>query len=52
MRAKELRHQALQLEPALRDGHIGHHLTILWDDPERRPDALGAPVGRGTGESW
>ncbi|WP_410816455.1 effector-associated domain 2-containing protein [Micromonospora sp. 050-3] len=52
MRAKELRHQALQLEPALRDGHIGHHLTILWDDPERRPDALGASAGRGTGESW
>jgi hypothetical protein len=52
LRAKELRHQALRLEPALRDGHIGHQLTILWDDPERRPDTLGAPADRGTGESW
>ncbi|WP_433788453.1 effector-associated domain 2-containing protein [Actinoplanes sp. CA-252034] len=50
-RAKELRHQALRLEPDLRDGHIGHRLTILWDDPVRRPDTLGAP-DRGTGETW
>ncbi|WP_250007950.1 hypothetical protein [Actinoplanes sp. M2I2] len=52
LRAKELRHEALRLEPAQRDGHIGHHLTILWDDPERRPDALGAPADRGIGASW
>ncbi|MDY7083787.1 MAG: hypothetical protein SYR96_01650 [Actinomycetota bacterium] len=52
LRAKELRHEALRLEPDQRDGHIGHHLTILWDDPERRPDALGTPADRGIGESW
>jgi hypothetical protein len=43
IRAKELRHAALRLEPALREAHVGHHLTVLWDDPERRPDSLGGP---------
>lgn len=42
-RIGELRHDALKQDPALRIGHIGRHLTVLWDDPERRPDPLRAP---------
>lgn len=51
IRAKEFRHEALRLEPAQRDGHIGHHLTVLWDDPERRPDTLDAPLDRELGKA-
>jgi hypothetical protein len=50
-RAKELRHQALRLEPDLRIDHIGRHLTVLWDDPARRPGPLGGPSGRRSGET-
>lgn len=50
-RAKQLRHQALGLEPELRMDHIGRHLTVLWDDPARRPGPLGAPSGRASGET-
>lgn len=48
-RARRLRQRALQLDPALRTDHVGRHLTVLWDDPERRPDLLGAPIGTGSG---
>lgn len=51
LRAKELRLEALRLEPELREDHIGRHLAVLWDDPERRPDSLGSPSGRTTGET-
>jgi hypothetical protein len=37
-RARELRRQALRLDPDIRDSHIGRHLTVLWDDPERQPE--------------
>lgn len=50
MRAKELRLEALRLEPELRDNHIGRYLTVLWDDPERRPDPPGSSSGRVAGE--
>jgi hypothetical protein len=50
MRAKELRLAALGLEPDQRDSHIGRHLTVLWDDPERRPEHLGHTSGRAAGE--
>lgn len=38
VRARELRRQALRLDPDARDNHIGRHLTVLWDDPERQPE--------------
>jgi hypothetical protein len=37
-RARELRRQALRVDPRMRDQHIGRHLTVLWDDPERQPE--------------
>lgn len=50
-RAKKLRHEALRLDPDLRIDHIGRHLTVLWDDPARRPGPLGTPSGRAPGET-
>ncbi|MFL6075322.1 MAG: effector-associated domain 2-containing protein [Mycobacteriales bacterium] len=37
-RVRKLRMQALRLEPDQRGRHIGRHLTVLWDDPERLPE--------------
>lgn len=50
-RAKELRHEALRLDPDLRIDHIGRHLTVLWDDPARRPGPArsGGPPGEHQG---
>jgi hypothetical protein len=45
-RAKELRLEALRLEPKVRQDHIGRHLTVLWCDPERKPDPVGSSSGR------
>lgn len=42
-RTKQLRLDALRQEPELRDEHIGRHVTILWDDPERKPEPLSSP---------
>lgn len=50
VRAKELRSEALRLEPKLREDHIGRHLAVLWDDPERMPDPPGPPADRLAGE--
>jgi hypothetical protein len=44
IRARELRRKAMR--PPIRDDHIGRHLTVLWDDPERQPEmsrSSGAP---------
>jgi hypothetical protein len=49
LRAKQLRQEALRLEPESRKDHIGRHLTVLWDDPERKPGPLGS-AGRVAGE--
>ncbi|HKS98379.1 MAG TPA: hypothetical protein VJT31_02525 [Rugosimonospora sp.] len=38
IRARELRRQALRQDPGGRGSHIGRHLTVLWDDPERQPE--------------
>jgi hypothetical protein len=40
LRAKELRRVALDLEPSKRKDHVGRHLTVLWCDPDRKPDRL------------
>jgi hypothetical protein len=34
-RVKELRSRAAITDAAVRNNHIGRHLTILWDDPDR-----------------
>jgi hypothetical protein len=38
LRAREFRRQALRLDPGARCRHVGRHLTVLWDDPERQPE--------------
>lgn len=45
-RTKELRQQALLMEPEDRNDHVGRHLAVMWDDPARRPGQLGAPSAR------
>jgi hypothetical protein len=37
-RVKELRSRAVVADAAVRNNHIGRHLTILWDDPDRMVD--------------
>jgi hypothetical protein len=41
-RARELRQQAWRQEPQHRETHLGRHLTLLWDDPDRQPEPVGA----------
>ncbi|QSB15794.1 hypothetical protein JQS43_05505 [Natronosporangium hydrolyticum] len=38
---RQLRLDALRAEPDQRDQHIGRHVVLLWDDPERRPELDG-----------
>lgn len=40
-RVGEWRREALALGPAAWDGHVGRHLAILLDDPERKPSPPG-----------
>jgi hypothetical protein len=37
-RVKELRSQAAVMDPSARNDHIGRHLTVLWDNPNRLVD--------------
>jgi hypothetical protein len=37
-RARRLRLEALLLRPDERERHLGRHLALLWDDPERQPE--------------
>jgi DNA-binding CsgD family transcriptional regulator len=37
MRVRELRMEALRLDPDARVDHVGRRLVVLWDDPERKP---------------
>lgn len=37
-RMAALRRQTLLLDPGQREGHVGHNLVLLWDDPDRIPD--------------
>jgi hypothetical protein len=39
-RARKLRQEAWRQEPQDREAHIGHHLTLLWDDPFRLPERV------------
>ncbi len=53
-RARRLRLDALLLPAGERDGHLGRHLALLWDDPDRQPERgpippLGMPGGGGNG---
>ncbi len=36
-RVRRLRLDALLAEPGEREGHLGRHLALLWDDPDRQP---------------
>jgi hypothetical protein len=40
--AKELRWEALRLGRESSGDHVGWHLTVLWDDPERKPEPFGS----------
>ncbi|WP_432838825.1 effector-associated domain 2-containing protein [Dactylosporangium sp. CA-092794] len=44
-RVAELRRQAWIDDPHDREGHPGHRLVILWDDPDRQPGRTGNPEG-------
>jgi hypothetical protein len=37
-RTRRLRLDAMRLSPGERAGHLGQHLTLLWDDPGRQPE--------------
>lgn len=37
-RARRLRLDAHRLEPHGREQHLGRHLALLWDDPDRQPE--------------
>lgn len=54
-RVRKLRLDALRLEPNLRENHVGRHLTIMWDDPERKPGSprlrSDVPAGR-SADGW